>query len=155
MIRAIASMVFVVGCAVGVGACADGEGENPGGGTIELVAGEASTAELQLYVSNQSFEDSPVTIAVTIDGKSIIDDQFHVGSQHSWVPFLLRLSPGEHVLDAVSSTGATYSTTFEVNETAMRYAVLNYWYYPPSSNGSGSTPRSFTFDISDDPIGFA
>jgi hypothetical protein len=156
MIRAMASVVLVVGCALGVGACADGgDGDNANGGTIELVAGEAVSAELMLYVSNQSFADSTVTIAVTVDGQPIIDDKFSVGSQHNWVPFLIRLAPGQHTLATVSSTGATHSTVFEVSEVAMRYAVLNYWYYPPSGNGSDSTPRSFTFEIGDDPIGFA
>lgn len=151
----LALVLVAVIATVAAGGCSAEDDNNYGGGTIEVVLYETTSSEVMLYVSNQSFEDSEVTIDVTIDGESIIDRSFDVGNQHNWIPFLIRLAPGDHTLEAASSTGATYSTSFEVADAAVRYAALDYWYYPPSDNGSDSTPRSFTFTIQDDPIGFA
>ena len=151
----LALVLIAMTAMVGDGACSAESDNNYDGGTIDVVLDAASPSAVMLHVSNQSFEDSEVTIDVTIDGKSIIDRTFEVGNQHNWIPFLIRLAPGGHTLEAASSTGATYSTSFEVADSAVRYAALNYWYSPPSDNGSDSTPLSFTFMIQDDPIGFA
>ncbi len=155
MVGRLALALIAVTATVGEGACSAEGDDNYDGGTIEVVLDETSSSEVMLHVSNQSFEDSDVAIDVTLDGESIIDRTFDVGDQHNWIPFLIRLAPGGHTLEAASSTGAIYSASFEVADSAVRYAALNYWYYPPSDNGSGSTPRSFTFTIQDDPIGFA
>jgi hypothetical protein len=59
------------------------------------------------------------------------------------------LNPGRHTLQARSSTEATIDQTFNLPEGATRWAVLDYWYYP------GDSPRSFTFEVHDEPVGFA
>jgi hypothetical protein len=151
----LALVLIAMTAMVADGACSAEGDNNYDGGTIEVVLDETSPSAVMLHVSNQSYEDSEVTIDVTIDGKSIIDRTFDVGNQHNWIPFLIRLAPGGHTLEAASSTGATYSTSFEVADSAVRYAALSYWYYPPSDDGSDPTPRSFTFTIQDDEIGFA
>lgn len=137
-----------------VSACT-AEGDNYDGGPIDVVMDEAASSEVMLHVSNQSFEDDEVDIIVTLDGEPIVDREFDVGNQHNWIPFRIRLAPGEHTLEASSSTGATISTEFEAADSSIRYAVLDYWYYPPDDNGSNAMPRSFSFMIQDDPIGFA
>jgi len=137
------------------GAACSAERDNYEGGTVEVVLDETSASEVMFYVSNQSFEDSEVGLVVKIGGKTVVDRNFDVGNQHNWIPFLVRLAPGEHTLEASSSTGATYTATFDVGDPVIRYAVLDYWYYPPSDNASGAAPRGFTFMIQDDPIGFA
>jgi hypothetical protein len=129
------------------------KGDNYSGGTINVVVDEASSAVVMLYVSNQSFEDSEVGIVVTLDGSQIIDREFDVGDQHNWIPFRVRLSPGEHTLEAASTTGVIFTTQFEATDASTRYAVLDYWYYPPDDYGS-STPRKFGFTIQDEPVGF-
>lgn len=101
-----------------------------------------------LHVSNQSFEDSIVGIVVTIDDTIIIDQEFDVEGQHNWISFEPDVGPGQHTLTAVSSTGAEFATEFTLPESGSRFAVLDYWFYP------GEGPRSFTFTISDEPIGF-
>jgi hypothetical protein len=131
------------------------EGDNYNGATIDIVVNEAASSEVMLYVSNQSFEHSEVEITVTLDGETIIDRTFDVGNQHNWIPFSIRLASGEHTLEASSSTGAVFSTQFEAADSATRYAVLDYWYYPPDDSGSNARPQSFSFMIQDDPIGFA
>ena len=127
--------------------------DNHSGGPIDLVVDQDSSAAVMLYVSNQSFEDDEIGIVVTLDGTEIIDREFDVGDQHTWIPFRVRLPPGEHTLEAASSTGVTFTTRFEATDTATRYAVLDYWYYPPDDYGS-STPRKFGFMIQDEPVGF-
>lgn len=136
-----------------VAATCSSKADNYSGGTIDIVVDETASAVVMLYVSNQSFEDDEVGIEVTVDGTEIIDRKFDVGDQHNWIPFRVRLSPGEHTLKAASSTGVTFQTQLEATDAAMRYAVLDYWYYPPDEYGS-STPRKFGFMIQDEPVAF-
>lgn len=154
MVGRIALVLLAAITTLGAAGCS-AERDNYDGGTIEVVLDETSSSEVLLYASNQSDADSAVRMDVMIDGETVVDRVFDVGNQHNWIPFMIRIAPGEHTLEAASSTGVTHSTSFEVADSAIRYAVLDYWYYPPSDNGSNSTPRSFTFRIQDDPIGFA
>lgn len=101
-----------------------------------------------LYVSNQSFEDPTVEITVTIDGSVMVDRDFAVEGQHNWITFEPDVGPGVHTFHAISSTGAEFTTEFTLPADEARWAVLDYWFYPEEE------PRRFTFDISDEPIGF-
>ncbi len=103
---------------------------------------------LILYVSNQSFDDDPIGILIEIDDRIVVDEQFFVEGQHNWIEFNIALEPGTHMIEAVSSTGASYSSEFEMADTT-RWAVLDYWFY----RDEGS--RHMTFQIQDHPIGFA
>ena len=111
-------------------------------------------ANLLLYVSNQSFADDAVEIAVTIDGEQVVNDRFTVQGQHNWVTYPLNLSPGAHQVEMTSSTGVSETASLELPADGPRYATLSYWYYPPDQPGSESTPRSFHFEVSDSPMGF-
>ena len=101
-----------------------------------------ATAPLVLYVSNQSFEDDPVHITVTVDGDTVVDDEFLVLGQHNWIPYELDLAPGVHELTWTSNTGPTGASTITVPPEGTLWAVLNYWYYPPE-------PREFSFETHD------
>jgi hypothetical protein len=103
---------------------------------------------LTLYVSNQSFDDPNVQIAVSIDGVVVVDQSFAVEGQHNWITFEPDVPPGDHTLTATSNTGAELTVEFATKAGQPRWAVVNYWWYP------GDGPREFTFDISDEPIGF-
>jgi hypothetical protein len=103
---------------------------------------------LTLYVSNQSFDDPNVQIAISIDGVVIVDQSFAVDDQHNWITFEPDVRPGDHTLTAMSNTGAELTVEFTTKTGQPRWAVVNYWWYP------GDGPRKFTFDISDEPIGF-
>jgi hypothetical protein len=111
------------------------------------------SGQFTLYVSNQSFEISPVDIQVSIDGEVVVREYFEVGNQHSWKTFVLDLSGGTHRIDATSNKGgAELSEAFEVK--GNHWAVIDYWYYPKVTGGAGPTPRQFTFMIQDEPIRF-
>jgi hypothetical protein len=101
-----------------------------------------------LLISNQSFADSTVAITITLDGETVIDQDFDVDGQHNWVEFTPAVEPGDHTITATSSTGAEFSADFNLPEDEPRWAVIDYWYYPEEG------PRRFTFDISDVPLAF-
>ena len=105
-----------------------------------------------LFVSNQSFDIDPVDIGIFVDDELAIEGDFLVGSQHSWHRFDLDLGPGKHTVRAMTSAGDTELVeTVDLPE-AIRYAVINFWYYPASDTESyGPT---FSFDVFEDPPGF-
>ena len=127
------------------------------GSVLDLLPFEVGPENVTLHVSNQSFADPDVHITVTIDGAAVADRSFDVGSQHNWIPFELELEPGAHEVVATSDTGATSTFTLDVLDGGHKYAVINYWYYPPDPKypGATQTPRSFDFSQSDEPIYFA
>ncbi len=105
--------VFVVGCS----------GENK--------------SDFILYVSDQSFDLSPVEIKVYIDDKLVINEDFEVGNQHNWNEFRFKLSPGSHTIKAVTAEGIILEKDFTI--VARTYGVLNYW--------NASSVNKFTFDL--------
>lgn len=126
-----------------------------GEGSPRLVA-DPDDADLVLYVSNQSFEDDPVGVVVEVDGERLVDQDFAVEGQHTWVEFGLDLEAGEHTVVATSDTGARAEHTLVLPEGERRWAVLAYWYYSDDpSTGHAGTPRSFTFTVSEEPVAFA
>lgn len=103
---------------------------------------------LVLMISNQSFEDDPVHLAVEIDGLLIADGAFEVGSQHTVTYHYVRgLAPGVHELTVVSDTGVQFTGSVTVNAGAPRWAFVTYWYYPNDGNG-----RFIDVVESDEPI---
>ena len=100
-----------------------------------------------LYVSNQSFGLPEVDIRVEIDGRPAVDGEFRVEDQHNWVEFRFRLPKGRHTLRAVSETGGA-EASWQFSVTDRHWAVVDYWY-------AAGDPKSFSFHVSDEPIGFA
>lgn len=88
---------------------------------------DEAEADLVLHVSNQSFDDGEVRLAVNVDGATVVDGELHVEGQHNWVTFPLRLSSGEHEITAESDSGATLRESFEVPRGKKRYAVIEHW----------------------------
>lgn len=127
------------------------------GSVLDWLPFEVGPENVTLHVSNQSFADDPVHISVTIDGAVAVDQSFDVGGQHNWIPFDLELAPGPHEVIATSDTGVTSTFTLDVLASGHKYAVIDYWYYPPDPKfpGASQTPRSFEFMQSDEPIYFA
>lgn len=105
-------------------------------------------ADLHLWVSNQSFEDDPVTVTVRIDDTVVVDQPFEVGSQHNWILFPIEAPPGPHVLTAVSDTGAETRQSFTLPGAERRYAVVDYG--GPGDHGD----RHLTWYIRSTPIAF-
>ena len=117
--------------------------------TIDSPTGSpAGPPNLVLYVSNQSFADDPVGIRVEIDDRVVVNDSFAVENQHNWIKYELTVPAGSHTIRATSVTGATASHELELPTGENRWAVFDYWYYPQD------TPRSLSFRVDDQPIGF-
>jgi hypothetical protein len=121
------------------------------GGDAELIEPHqrlpyVENGNLQLYVSNQSFDIDPVDITVELDGDVAVIGNFLVEGQHSWHVFKFEVPKGVHRLDARTEVGdATLTQSIDVN--ATRYAVLDYWYYP----GDPDHPRMFSLYLYDEP----
>lgn len=107
-----------------------------------------ASANLHLYVSNQSFDRPSVDIAVFIDDRTVVPARpFAVEGQHNWILFDLRLEKGDHRLRVVSEAGkAELSRSFRSGD--ENWVVLDYW-----CCGEPGDPR-FTFTISDRPAVF-
>ena len=102
-----------------------------------------------LYVSNQSFAISPVDIRIQIDGELIVDDEFDVKRQHSFVPFKLSLDKGKHHIKVWSVQGsAQIEEDFELTDQDI--AVVTYWYHDTSPDNS--TERQFRLETKKGPL---
>ncbi len=113
----------------------------------DLPAG-AGAVPLHLYVSNQSFDISPVGIDVWIDQAHAIRGGFDVEGQHNWILFDFQLDAGSHQLRAESLNGTVViDTTIAVP--AERWGVLDFWFYP----GEPTHPM-FTWSLHDSQVGF-
>lgn len=117
----------------------------------EQTSKEPANGEVRLFVSNQSFDDDPVQISISVDGIEVVDDAFEVLDQHHFVGFIIRgLDPGPHTITAVSGTGASMEGTFTSFADEPRWLSMNYWYYPATGEG-----RHFSLTEEAEPIEFA
>ncbi len=124
-----------------------------GCGDPELSAPSSSLLDpngnFTLFVSNQSFEIDPVDVRVEIDGELVVSACFAVGTQHSFVPFVLSLSEGKHQIRIWSKKGdAELSTEFELEDHDV--GVITYWYSP--RRHYEPTPRHFNFRTQKGPL---
>jgi hypothetical protein len=104
-------------------------------------------SNLVVYVSNQSFDIDPVDIDITLDRKPLIEGDFLVEGQHTWLRFEFDVGSGTHELVAETSAGPASSHRLTTGG-ATRFVVINFWYYPP---GSGDpTGPLFTIDEYDE-----
>lgn len=104
-----------------------------------------------LYVSNQTFEISPVDIKILIDGRWAIQENFEVGNQHNWKQFQFQLSKGKHLIKAESVKGeAVLEKEFEITD--KHWAVLDYWVDIKAARYP--VPKYFTFNFTDKPVMF-
>jgi len=133
------------------------KGEAPAEVTVERAADlgqiqpELAVGTVRLWISNQSFEDDPVVVSISVDGAALVEETLFVEGQHNWVPFdIAGLVPGEHSITATSSTGAGHVATFTLPEDEPRWLVLDYWFYPEDADG-----RFFSFTESDHAVAFA
>ncbi|MHC5077902.1 MAG: hypothetical protein ACYTHN_02710 [Planctomycetota bacterium] len=78
-----------------------------------------------LYVSNQSFKVDPVHILVFIDGKKVIDAEFHVKNQHNWVHHSFSLAKGTHKIVAKTKEGDAHLEK-EITIEKKHWAVIDF-----------------------------
>jgi hypothetical protein len=108
--------------------------------------GDALT--LHLYVSNQSFDISPVDIDIWVEDTHVVTGGFDVEGQHNWILFDLTLPSGTHALHA-EGLGGSIVINEAVPVPEERWGVLDFWYYP----GDPTHPM-FTWNLSETPVGF-
>ncbi|GGO72134.1 hypothetical protein [Nocardioides deserti] len=136
---------LVAGCGQEEPAGGSPDAAPPTTGPIRLVAAE--DADLHLYVSNQSFDDPDVRITVEVDGVLVVDDDFAVEGQHTWISFPLALPPGAHRVTATSDSGAELKQSVRVPRGEDRYAVVEHW--------TEAGEHVLTWFAQREPIGFA
>jgi hypothetical protein len=113
---------------------------------------KSSASKLVLYVSNQSSAIPEVDIAVSIDGKQVVNSSFSIGMGHNFIEHSVALSPGAHTIHAISRRGsAEYQGTIQVRDTL--WASLDYWFQPNDGKGM-PVERSFTFRSQERPLQF-
>ncbi|MCZ7378823.1 hypothetical protein [Micromonospora sp. WMMC250] len=120
---------------------------SPDASAVRLV--RTDQANLHLWVSNQSFTDDLVALTVSIDGTTVVDRLFAVGTQHNWVLFPVRVAPGHHVVRIVAGTGVEKQASFTMPETGRQYAAVDY------GNAMDERQRHVNWFIRSTPIGFA
>lgn len=116
---------------------------------------EVEKANFVLHVSNQSLALEKVDLQIRIDGKILVDEEFHVGEgeslAHNWKTFYLDVADGSHKLEVVSKQGgAKLEHSFE--KKGKRWAVVDYW-FRPARDGRGE-PKKITIQIQEKPISF-
>ena len=111
------------------------------------------SSDFHLCVSNQSFALDTVDITVFIDDHLVLKRDFYVGIQHTWVNIQFRLSNGRHTLRAISNIGSSsVEKDFTLQKT--QWAVVQFWYYPKATGGTGPTPKHLSLDFFDNQPGF-
>jgi len=104
-----------------------------------------------VWVTNQSYDKSPVDIRVSIDGFPKVVGVYYVGDQHLYSQYELHLPPGRHEMTVSSILGsATGSRTFHVTQSQLWIAIA-YWFdkIPNSNQGVGR----FEIELSSGPLG--
>jgi hypothetical protein len=114
------------------------------------VAGPDAMHEVSLLVSNQSLDLTPVDIAITVDRRQVVHDEFEVGPpempQHNWREFRVRLASGPRRIRAESQRGRAHlEKRFEPS--GVQSIMVAFWH------GGRSAPKrpgqgAFTIEIS-------
>jgi hypothetical protein len=114
-------------------------------GPTELIQDE--NGNFALHVSSQSFAIDPVDIKIYIDDKIAVNQDFYVGTQHTYVSYRFSLSNGQHNIKIESKKGdATFEENFDIID--KHSGVVEYWYYPETYYDP--TPKHFTFRFGED-----
>jgi hypothetical protein len=104
-------------------------------------------ANVHLIVSNQSFEDPVVGLAVAIDGEVVVDQDLDVCGQHEFASFPLAIEPGWHDLAVTTDAGVTHESRIEVPEPpGGTWLYVSYWVEPDAH---------VEVEVSSEPMGFA
>ena len=113
----------------------------------ETVLAQTTNGNFVLYVSNQSFDLSPVDITVSIDGKKAVSADFVVGTAHSWVAHRFQLTPGVHKITATSEKGAIQLEK-EIEITHNHWAAIGFVFSTKNDR------KQFLFRIQATPLSF-
>jgi hypothetical protein len=151
-LRAVLALALVLalgGCGASGGFPGLGSGgECPGvARPLSELSTSADSANVFLYVTNQSFEDPVVRVVVDVEGQTVVDQAFDVCGQHNWVAFPLALPTGWHDLSISTHGDVVTRTRVDVPPSpGKRWVVVSYWTDPE---------RSVDVNVSSEPVGFA
>jgi hypothetical protein len=124
------------------------EGPEAPTGEPRLVAEQ--DANLHFLVSNQSFEQPDVRLALTIDGVELVDEDFAVEGQHNYEQLHVALAAGEHTVELTSDTGARLVRTVTVPARGDRWVMASY-----RAETARDDTGTFDWLFQDSPIGIA
>jgi|GEM_PF-3369996 len=105
---------------------------------------KSDNSNIEIVVSNQSFENPSVTLSCLVDGIEIFEEEFDVGDQHNVSYYFVNIIEGDHILKVTSEDGQVEEYKFETGQN-KKYFYITYW-------GNKDTARINIFE-SDDFIG--
>lgn len=130
------------------------------GGAARIAIGEET--DVFLFVSNQSFYHEQVPIEVSIDGVTVVDQQFDVEGQHTWIQFPIALDtetvavtatvPSDPTTDRETEVSETFSLTVPQGE--QRWMSIGYSASGPASSTKPASGPRIDADIADQNPGF-
>ncbi len=107
-----------------------------------------------LYVSNQSYDVSPVDITIYIDDVIVVEGEYEIGDSHNWKSFDFNLLTGKHTIKVESQKGeASLVKNFELTDD-MYWAVIDYWQYSENTDGENTVVKRFSWLIQNEAIYF-
>jgi len=99
--------------------------------------------QLHVYVTNQSPNDDPVHVEVSVDGRVVFDKKMPFAGAHYVDSVSTNLTAGMHTLSVRSKTTKA-SQTIEFNAESTNWYAISYWYYT-TNDMYGPVPRKFEF----------
>jgi hypothetical protein len=112
------------------------------------VVGEVSDGNITLYLSNQSFDRSPVDFQVELDNMPLIDVALAVCNQHEFVAYHFELPQGDHWVRVTSDHGLAVGQTRVTVGDLPVWGFVSYWF--DTDDGTGT----FHFQFQNEPIKF-
>jgi hypothetical protein len=88
---------------------------------------QSDDGNLELHVSNQSFDVTPVDITVMLDGEQLVAQEFDVESQHTWIKFSFDVKTGPHTLAVTANDGSVSRDAHVEIGSATKYGIVNFW----------------------------
>ena len=146
----VLALVLLISLVVGLGGCASSW-------TARDVTPESKeTANVLLYLSNQSSARPAVTMSVYVDGQLALrrnQRDVMAGGQHGFPDeYKLRLPPGPHTIRVVAEGRKASATAEIVVGSGMVYVDAAY-FCPNTCDGDRSS-ESITINVGDEPPGF-
>jgi len=100
-------------------------------------------SNLIIILSNQSYENTKVSLMVYVDGNELISQNCKTENQHTGYYYYYNLV-GTHIIKVVSDDGQTVEKTMSLDENTPLWVLMSYW-------GDGESAK-INFDIMDSPF---
>jgi len=100
-------------------------------------------SNLIIILSNQSYENTKVSLMVYVDGNELISQNCKTENQHTGYYYYYNLV-GTHIIKVVSDDGQTVEKTMSLDENTPLWVLMSYWCDGESAK--------INFDIMDSPF---